>query len=77
MISENRDRLKGRTHRVSMEIVIEIRQLYSGRIESNPFIASNRRYIVFPLRDHFIIENELIDKKNIANGQEIIEIHHK
>ena len=47
--------------RVSTEIVIEIRQLYSGRIASNPFIASYRRYIVFPLRDHFIIENGLID----------------
>ena len=46
------------------EIVIKIKQLglYSGRMALNPFIASNRRYMVFPLRDHFIIENGLLDK---------------
>ena len=38
--------------RVSTEIIIEIKQSYSGRIASNPFIASNRRHMVFPLRDH-------------------------
>ena len=50
--------------RVSTETVIEIRQLYSGRIASNPFIASNRMYIVFPLRDHCIILFTLIISTN-------------
>ena len=47
--------------RVSTEIIIEIKQLYSGRMASNPFIASKRRYMVFPLRDllFFFIENGL------------------
>ena len=45
--------------RVSIEIIIEIKQLYSGRMASNPFIPSNRRYMVFPLRDHFFVENGL------------------
>ena len=45
--------------RISTEIIIEIKQLYSGRIASKPFIASNRRYMVFPLRDFFFIENGL------------------
>ena len=45
--------------RVSTEIIIEMKQSYSGRIASNPFIASNRRYMVFPLRDHFFIKNGL------------------
>ena len=49
--------------RVSTEIIIEIKQLYSGRIASNPFIASNRRYMVFPLRDHVFIENGYIENK--------------
>ena len=43
-----------------MEIIIEIKQLYSGRIASHPFIESNRRYMVFPLRGDFIIENVLL-----------------
>ena len=47
--------------RVLTEIIIEENQLYSGRIASNPFIASNRRYMVLPLRDHFFIENGLLD----------------
>ena len=46
--------------RVSTEIIIEIKQLYSGRIASNPFIASNRRYMVYPLRDDFPIETRLL-----------------
>ena len=46
--------------RVSTDIIIEIKQLYSGRMASNPFIASNHRYIVFPLRDTFTIENVLL-----------------
>ena len=41
--------------RDSTEIVIEIKQLYSGQIASNPFITSNRRYMLFPPREHFII----------------------
>ena len=44
---------------VSMEIIIEIKQLYSGQIALNPFIAINCRYMVFPLRDHFFIKNGL------------------
>ena len=56
--------LKAKTNRGdSTEIVIEIKQLYSGPMASNPFIASNRRYMVFPLRDHFIIENGVLDYK--------------
>ena len=47
--------------RVSTEIIIEIKQLYSGQIALNPFIASNCRYMVFPLRDHLFIENGLLD----------------
>ena len=47
--------------RVSTEIIIEMKQLYSGRIASNPFIASYRRYMVFPRRDHFFIENGPLD----------------
>ena len=43
--------------RVSTEIIIEIKQLYSGRIALNPFTANNRRYMVYPLRDDFPIEN--------------------
>ena len=46
--------------RVSTDIIIEIKQLNSGRIASNPCIASNRRYMVFPLRDTFTIENGLL-----------------
>ena len=46
--------------RVSTEITIEIKQLYSGRIALNPFIASNHRYMVYPLRDDFPIENVLL-----------------
>ena len=42
--------------RVLTEIIIEIKQLYSGRIASNPFIASNHRYMVYPLREDFPIE---------------------
>ena len=38
--------------RVSTEVIIEIKQLYSGRIALNTFIASNRRHMVSPLRDH-------------------------
>ena len=49
--------------RVSTEIIIEINQLYSGRIASNPFIASNRRYMVFPLRDHFSSKMNFETKK--------------
>ena len=45
----------------STEIVIEIKQLYSGRMALNPFIECNLRYRVFPLRDHFIIKNGLLD----------------
>ena len=45
----------------STEIFIEMKQLYSGRMASFPFIASNRRYRLFPLRFHFIIENGLLD----------------
>ena len=47
--------------RVPTEIIIEMKQLYSGRIASNPFIASNRRYMLFPLRYTFTIENVLLD----------------
>ena len=47
--------------RVSTEIIIEIKQLNTGRIAFISFIASNRRYMVFPLRDHFIIENGVLD----------------
>ena len=36
------------------------KQLYYGRIASNPYIASNHRYMVFPLRDTFTIENGLL-----------------
>ena len=43
--------------RLSTEIIIEINQLYSGRIASNPFIESNHRHMVFPLKDTFSIEN--------------------
>ena len=46
--------------RVSTKIIIEIKQLYSGRIASNPFTANNRRYMVYPLRDDFPIENEFV-----------------
>ena len=46
--------------RVSTEIIIVIKQLYSGRIALNLFIASNRRYMVYPLRDDFPIENVLL-----------------
>ena len=54
--------LKGANpQRVLTEIIIEIKQLYSGRIASNPFIASNGRYMLYPLRDDFPIEKELLD----------------
>ena len=43
------------------EILIEIKQLYFGQMAANPFIAGHRRYRMFPLRDHFIIENGLLD----------------
>ena len=53
---------EAKTHStIQQEIVIEIKQVYSGRMASNPFIASNRKYLVFPLRDHFIIVNGLLD----------------
>ena len=42
--------------RVLTEIIIEIKHLNTGRIAFISFIASNRRYMVFPLRDHFIIK---------------------
>ena len=42
------------------EMIIEIKQFNPGRIALNPFIASNRRYMVFPLKDHFIIENAFL-----------------
>ena len=41
------------------EIIIEIKQFNPGRLAFNPFIASNRIYMVFPLRDTFTIENGL------------------
>ena len=47
--------------RHSTEIVIEIKQLYPDRMASNPFIPSNSRYMVHPLRDDFFIENEVLD----------------
>ena len=47
-------------HCVLQKIIIEIKQLYSGRIASNPFIANNRRYMVYPLRDDIPIENEFL-----------------
>ena len=54
--------LKGANpQRVSTEIIIEIKQLYPGQMALNPFIASNRRYKVFPLRDTFTIENGLLE----------------
>ena len=46
--------------RVSTEIIIKIKQLYSGQIVSHPFIESNGRYMVFPLRGDFTIENVLL-----------------
>ena len=49
------------SQRDSTEIVIEIKQLYPGRMASIPFIASNRRYMVFPLSYNFTIENGLLD----------------
>ena len=53
--------------RVSTEIIIEIKQLYSGRIASNPFIASNSRYMVFPLSNAFLIENGHFGLKHKRN----------
>ena len=47
--------------RVSTEIIIEIKQLYSGRIASNSFIANNRSYMLFSLGDAFTIENVFLD----------------
>ena len=43
------------------EIIIEIKPFNSGQIAFIPFIASNRSYMVFPLRDTFTIENALLD----------------
>ena len=31
-----------------------------GRMASHSFIENNRRFMVFPLRDHFTIENGLL-----------------
>ena len=42
------------------EIIIEIKQFNFGRMASHPFIEGNRRYMVFPLRDTFTIENVLL-----------------
>ena len=41
------------------EVIIEIKQFNPGRMASHSFIENNRRFMVFPLRDHFIIENGL------------------
>ena len=41
------------------QIIIEIKQFNPGRIALNPFIAGKHRYMVFPLRDSFTIENGL------------------
>ena len=54
------------------EIIIEIKQVNIGRMASHSFIENNRRYMMFPLRDHFTIE-----KKNKVNGRKIIEIYKK
>ena len=43
--------------RVSMEIIIEIKQFNPGRMASHSFIENNRKYMVYPLRDTFVIEN--------------------
>ena len=43
----------------AMEVIIEIKQFNPGRMASHSFIENNRRFMVFPLRDHFIIENGL------------------
>ena len=44
-----------------MEIIIEMKKWNTGRMASYPFIESDRRYVVFPLRDDFSIENGLLD----------------
>ena len=46
--------------RVSTVIIIEIRQFNSGRMASHSFIKNNHRYMVYPLRDTFTIENVLL-----------------
>ena len=48
-----------------MEIIIE-KKINPGRIAFNPFIASNRSYVVFPLRDTFTIEKirQLLEKSS-------------
>ena len=45
------------SHATGMEKTL----LYPGRMALNPFIASNRRYKVFPLRDTFNIGNGLLE----------------
>ena len=40
------------------EIIIEIKTILSW---SNGMTSLNRKYMVFPLKDHFIIENGLLD----------------
>ena len=42
------------------EIIIEIKQFNFGRMASHPFIKSNSRYMVFPLRNPFTIENDTL-----------------
>ena len=46
-----------------MEIIIEIKQFNPGQMVSHSFMENNRRFMVFPLRDHFTIEDGLLDYK--------------
>ena len=53
-----------------MEIVIEIKQLYPGRMASNPFIENHCMCMVFPLSYDFIVENGRFRLKHKRNGRE-------
>ena len=55
------------------EIIIEIKQFNPGQIAFNPFIASNRRYMLYPLSDNFSHRKWPFRLKNEVNGREIID----
>ena len=49
------------------ELIIKIKSFNPGRMASHPFIESNLRYMVFPMRDTFTIEIKSFNPGRMAS----------